>query len=73
MKAVFQTFKKNLVVVLNASESDYTNGPGEGMNRMIKQIQRTAFGFRNYHHMISRIKLRQMRTKPMKKTELKVA
>lgn len=73
MKAVFQTFKKNLVVVLNASESDYTNGPVEGMNRMIKQIQRTAFGFRNYHHMISRIKLRQMRTKPMKKTELKVA
>ncbi|MFS1240515.1 transposase [Lactiplantibacillus plantarum] len=29
------------------------------MNRMIKQIQRTAFGFRNYHHMISRIKLRK--------------
>ena len=73
IKAVFQTFKKNLVVVLNASESDYTNGPVEGMNRMIKQTQRTAFGFRNYHHMISRIKLRQMRTKPMKKTELKVA
>nr|WP_262344801.1 transposase [Lactiplantibacillus plantarum] len=66
-------FKKNLEVILNASETGYSNGPVEGMNRMIKQIQRTAFGFRNYHHMISRIKLRQMKTKPDKKTELKVA
>ncbi|WP_235778191.1 hypothetical protein ABTQ33_13495 (plasmid) [Paucilactobacillus suebicus] len=24
---------------------------------MIRQIQRTAFGYRNYHHMISRINL----------------
>ncbi|WP_405045385.1 hypothetical protein [Paucilactobacillus suebicus] len=35
---------------------------------MIKQIQRTSFGYRNYHHMISRIKLQQMRTKLSKKT-----
>ncbi|MFL2029307.1 transposase, partial [Loigolactobacillus zhaoyuanensis] len=49
------------------------NGPIEGINRMIKQIQRTAFGFRNYHHLVSRIKLQQMRTKPNKKTELEVA
>lgn len=73
MKEIFRTFKKNLEVILNASETGYSNGPVEGMNRMIKQIQRTAFGFRNYHHMISRIKLRQMKTKPDKKTELKVA
>lgn len=72
MKEIFRTFKKNLEVILNASETEYSNGPVEGMNRMIKQIQRTAFGFRNYHHMISRIKLRQMKTKPDKKTELKV-
>lgn len=73
MKEIFHTFKKNLEVILNASETGYSNGPVEGINRMIKQIQRTAFGFRNYHHMISRIKLRQMKTKPDKKTELKVA
>ncbi|PIO87876.1 hypothetical protein B8A32_01100, partial [Loigolactobacillus backii] len=48
-------------------------GPIEGINRMIKQIQRTAFGFRNYHHLVSRIKLQQMRTKPNKKTALEVA
>ncbi|TDG71520.1 hypothetical protein C5L31_001789 [Secundilactobacillus malefermentans] len=45
----------------------------EGINRMIKQIQRTAFGFRNFHHLISRIKLQQMRTKPNTKTELEAA
>ncbi|MEW2893139.1 transposase [Lactiplantibacillus plantarum] len=73
MKEIFRIFKKNLEVILNASETGYSNGPVEGMNRMIKQIQRTAFGFRNYHHMISRIKLRQMKTKPDKKTELKAA
>lgn len=73
MKATLKTFKKNLGIILNASESKYSNGPIEGINRMIKQIQRTAFGFRNYHHLVSRIKLQQMRTKPNKKTELEVA
>nr|WP_245080702.1 transposase [Pediococcus inopinatus] len=73
MKDVLTTFKKNLEIVLNASESKYSNGPIEGINRMIKQIQRTAFGFRNYHHLVSRVKLQQMRTKPNKKTLLEVA
>ncbi|WP_367301270.1 transposase [Leuconostoc carnosum] len=73
MKTILTTFKKNLEIILNASESKYSNGPIEGINRMIKQIQRTAFGFRNYHHLVSRVKLQQMRTKPNKKTELEVA
>jgi hypothetical protein len=51
MKTILTTFKKNLEIILNASESKYSNGPIEGINRMIKQIQRTAFGFRNYHHL----------------------
>lgn len=73
MKETLKTFKSNLEIVLNASESKYSNGPIEGINRMIKQIQRTAFGFRNFHHLISRIKLQQMRTKPNTKTELEAA
>lgn len=73
MKDTLSTFKKNIEIVLNASDSKYSNGPIEGINRMIKQIQRTAFGFRNYHHLVSRIKLQQMRTKPNKKTELEAA
>nr|WP_231908611.1 transposase [Pediococcus inopinatus] len=44
-------------MVLNASESKYSNGPIEGINRIIKQIQKNAFGFRNYHHLVSRVKL----------------
>ncbi|WP_147000244.1 transposase, partial [Latilactobacillus sakei] len=73
MKETLKTFKSNLEIVLNASESKYSNGPIEGINRMIKQIQRTAFGFRNFHHLISRIKLQQTRTKPNTKTELEAA
>nr|WP_308318108.1 ISL3 family transposase [Loigolactobacillus coryniformis] len=73
MKATLETFKKSLEIVLNASETKYSNGPIEGINRMIKQIQRTAFGFRNFHHLVSRIKLQQMRTKPNKNTALEVA
>lgn len=63
MKDTLTTFKKNLEFILNAAETKYSNGPIEGINRMIKQIQRTAFGFRNYHHLITRIKLNQARTK----------
>ena len=73
MKETLKTFKSNLEIVLNARESKYSNGPIEGINRMIKQIQRTAFGFRNFHHLISRIKLQQTRTKPNTKTELEAA
>jgi len=72
MAATLTTFKQNSAIILNASKFKYSNGPIEGINRMIKQIQRTAFGFRNYHHLVSRIKLQQMRTKPSKKTALEV-
>jgi transposase len=30
---------------------------------MIKQIQRTAFGFQNYNHLVYRIHFRQMAQK----------
>ncbi|WP_304133697.1 transposase, partial [Limosilactobacillus coleohominis] len=49
--------------VLNASQFKYSNGAMEGINRMIKQIQRTAFGFRNFDHMVYRIYYRQMAQK----------
>ncbi|NEG04712.1 transposase, partial [Ligilactobacillus murinus] len=34
-----------------------TNGPLEGINRKIKQIQRTAYGYRNFEHLKARIYL----------------
>lgn len=35
----------------------YTNGPLEGINRKIKQIQRTAYGYRNFKHLKARVYL----------------
>ena len=43
MTIVIKTLRQNLEYVLNASQFKYSNGAMEGINRMIKQIQRTAF------------------------------
>ena len=63
MTIVIKTLRQNLEYVLNASQFKYSNGALEGINRMIKQIQRTAFGFRNFDHMVYRIYYRQMAQK----------
>lgn len=63
MTAVIHTLRHNIMSVLNASRFRYSNGTIEGINRMIKQIQRTAFGFRNYDHLVYRIHFRQMAQK----------
>ncbi|WP_416338186.1 transposase [Ligilactobacillus ruminis] len=33
--------------VLNSVEYDFSNGPVEGINRRIKSLKRSCFGFRN--------------------------
>ncbi|RGW52974.1 ISL3 family transposase, partial [Limosilactobacillus fermentum] len=43
------------------------NGRVEGINRMIKLIQRTAYGFTNFGHFIARIRLHQMGTEAEKR------
>ena len=63
MATVIKTLRKHLEIVLNAAENKQSNGPLEGINRMIKQIQRTAFGLRNFNHLLARINLRSMKTK----------
>lgn len=63
MTIVIKTLRQNLEYVLNASRFNYSNGTIEGTNRMIKQIQRTAFGFRNFNHLVYRIYYRQMAQK----------
>ena len=57
------TLRKHLEIVLNAAENEQSNGPLEGINRMIKQIQHTAFGLRSFNHLLARINLRNMKTK----------
>lgn len=39
--------------------STYSNGCLEGINRKIKQIERTAYGYRNFKHLLIRIRLEE--------------
>jgi len=59
MKIAIKSIKENILYVKNAIESPYSNGRIEGVNRMIKQIKRTAFGFRSFTHFKVRIILHQ--------------
>lgn len=63
MNVIVKTLKANLEYVLNAAQFNFSNGPLEGLNRMIKQIERTAFGFRNFNHLVYRIYYRRMAKK----------
>lgn len=46
-------------MVLNGISSTYSNGCLEGVNRKIKQIERTAYGYRNFSHLLIRIRLEE--------------
>jgi hypothetical protein len=39
--------------------SSYSNGCLEGVNRKIKQIERTAYGYSNFKHLLIRIRLEE--------------
>ena len=54
--AIF-TLKKNMTTVLNSVEYDFSNGPVEGINRRIKSLKRSCFGFRNLDNFRKRIAL----------------
>lgn len=62
MRTTLKTFQKNMKSVLNSIRFTYYNGLQEGINRKIKQIQRTAYGFRNFRNLRIRIKLQQTGT-----------
>jgi transposase len=59
LKTTIRTFRKNRRAVINAAKFSYSNGCLEGFNRKIKQIQRTAFVYRNLTTMLKRIRLEQ--------------
>ncbi len=62
-QTVLKTLRKNSEGVYNATVLPYS----EGINRMIKLIQRTAYGFTNFGHFIARIRLHQMGTEAEKR------
>ena len=53
------TFKHNYTGGLNGISYTYSNGCLEGVNRKIKQIERTAYGYRNFSHLLIRIRLEE--------------
>ncbi len=55
MHQTLLTFKRNYSGVLNGITSTYSNGCLEGVNRKIKQIERTAYGYRNFKHLLIRL------------------
>lgn len=59
MHTTLNTFKRNLHDILNAAKFDESNGCLEGTNRKIKQIERTAYGYANFNHLVTRIKLEE--------------
>ena len=57
MDTAISTLKKNMTAVLNSVEYDFSKGPVEGINRRIKSLKRSCFGFRNLDNFRKRIAL----------------
>ena len=57
MDTAISTLKKNMTAVLNSVEYDFSNGPVEGINRRIKSLKRSCFGFGNLDNFRKRIAL----------------
>ena len=57
MDTAISTLKKNMTAVLNSVEYDFSNGTVEGINRRIKSLKRSCFGFRNLDNFRKRIAL----------------
>ncbi|MEJ1290178.1 transposase [Lacticaseibacillus paracasei] len=49
------TLKRHKVAVLNAITSPYSNGPIEGINRLIESLKRSCFGFKNQQNFFKKI------------------
>ena len=49
------TLKRHKVAVLAAVTIPYSNGPIEGINRLIKSFKRSCFGFKNQLNFFERI------------------
>ena len=66
-----KTFIKNKKLIQNMTSSTLSNGPIEGVNRKIKQIKRTAYGYRNWKNFVFRIqiefKIRLKKRNPVRK------
>ena len=60
MHKTLLTFKRNYSKVLNDITSTYSSSCLEGVNRKIKQIERTAYAYRNFYPLLIRTKLEEI-------------
>lgn len=65
-----KTFIKNKQLIENMDMGSLSNGPIEGINRKIKQIKRTAYGYKNWEHFIFRIRI-EFKIKVQKKNPIR--
>ncbi|MDD6385197.1 MAG: transposase, partial [Streptococcus hyointestinalis] len=52
---VFRTFLKHETYITNALKQPYSNAKLEATNKLIKDIKRQAFGFRNFKNFRTKI------------------
>ena len=55
MDTTIQTLRHNMKLVLNSAKFDYSTGPLKGINRKIKTLKRTCYGFANPKFFFLRI------------------
>lgn len=55
MDVTIHTLKKNQRAVINSTIFEFSNGPLEGINRKIKTLKRTCYGFANQSFFFLRI------------------
>ncbi|AXQ79492.1 ISL3 family transposase [Streptococcus chenjunshii] len=55
LQTTFKTFKKYKKEIINALEFPYSNAKLEATNKIIKDIKRNAFGFRNFKNFKTKI------------------
>ncbi|WP_251574172.1 transposase, partial [Limosilactobacillus agrestimuris] len=55
MDTTINTLKKNRQAVINSTKYEFSNGPLEGINRKIKTLKRTCYGFANQKFFFLRI------------------
>ncbi|MCR5524306.1 MAG: ISL3 family transposase [Lactobacillus sp.] len=55
MDTTIYTLKKNRQAVINSTKYEFSNGPLEGINRKIKALKRTCYGFANQKFFFLRI------------------
>ena len=61
-----KSFIKNQQLIKNMTTGRLSNGPVEGVNRKIKQIKRTAYGYKNWQNFIYRIQNQNRKKNPIR-------